>query len=445
MNKESKLFLLLFIGLLSSVLIGSVILRNMSPKLNTQKELTATVMAFSENTVTVKDENDMVYTFGILKKEAIEVGNTIKLIYEGNLIDGIIATSYEVIPMENTSTTGLFKDYYKLAQEKLDTLSLDQKIGQLLLARYEDVDSATLKKYPVSGFIFYQKDFTDKTKEEVLKRSNDLQKISSIPLLLGVDEEGGEVVRISSNPLLRKTPFKSSQELYQEGGFQLIQQDTIEKNKLLKELGLNLNLAPVVDVSTDPSDYIYKRTIGLDTKDTETYAETVIKASKISSVSYTLKHFPGYGSNLDTHEGSSTDERDYEEIMARDIPPFKTGIESGAEAVLVSHNIVKSIDEENPASLSKKVHELLQDELDFTGVTITDDLAMSALDEIEDKEIKALLAGNDLLITSNYKQSFANIKGAIDNKEITTAQIDNHVLKILAWKYYKGLLLINQK
>ncbi len=445
MNKESKLFLLLFIGLLSSVLIGSVILRNRSPKLNTQKELTATVMAFSENTVTVKDENDVVYTFGILKQDNIEVGSTIKLSYEGNFIDGVIASSYEVIPVESTPNTGLFKDYYKLAQEKLDTLSLDQKIGQLFLARYEDVTSETLKTYPVSGFIFYQKDFTDKTKEDVLKRSNDLQKLSTIPLLLGVDEEGGDVVRISSNPLLRKTPFKSPQELYEEGGFPLIQQDTIEKNKLLKELGLNLNLAPVVDVSTDPGDYIYKRTIGLGTKDTETYAETVIKASKMSSISYTLKHFPGYGNNQDTHEGSSTDERDYEEIIARDIPPFKAGINAGAEAVLVSHNIVKSIDGDNPASLSKKVHDLLQDELDFTGVTITDDLAMSALDEIEDKEIKAILAGNDLLITSNYKQSFTNIKEAINNKEITTSQLDSHVLKVLAWKYYKGLLLINQK
>ena len=325
-------------------------------------------------------------------------------------------------------------------------MTLDEKIAQLLLVRYPDDEPISiLEKYQFGGYVFYEKDFKNKTTEEVKTMINELQSIAKVPILTAVDEEGGTVVRVSSNSNLAKERFKSPRDLYLEGGFTKIETDTIDKSLLLASLGINLNLAPVVDVSTDSSDYMYKRTLGENTNLTSTYAKTVIKASKGLGVSYTLKHFPGYGNNDDTHTGTVVDDRTYEEILNNDLPPFKAGIAEGAEAVLVSHNTVTSIDNTNPASLSKDVHNLLRNELGFTGIIITDDLAMGAVSTIDNATVKAILAGNDLLITTDYEESISDIKQAINDNTIDESLIDKLAFRVLAWKYYKGLIFENQK
>ena len=219
---------------------------------------------------------------------------------------------------------GLFKDYYEKAYQKLEKMSLDEKIGQILLVRYPDNNQKEIvKKYQFGGYLFFGKDFKDKTKDEVIKMIDDSNSVSKIPLLTAVDEEGGIVVRVSSNKNLRSEIFLSSSELYKNGGFDRIKADTIEKSNLLKSLGINLNLAPVVDVSVDPNDYMYKRSLQEDAETTAKFSSLVIETSKNTGVSYTLKHFPGYGNNIDTHNGSSIDSRTRKEIESNDILPFK--------------------------------------------------------------------------------------------------------------------------
>lgn len=361
-----------------------------------------------------------------------------KTLFTGSIKSDIKVESLESDKYKNNS---LFGKYYKKSLRKLKNMSIDQKIGQLLLVRYpEEEQKDVLKKYQFGGYLFFAKDFRNKTKDEVISMINDLQSTSKIPILTAVDEEGGIVVRVSSNPNLRSERFLSSQKLYELGGFDKIKEDTIEKSNLLKELGLNLNLAPVVDVSTNKDDYMYERSIGQNSDITAEYAKTVISASKGSGVSYTLKHFPGYGNNIDTHTASSIDNRSLDDIEKNDLPPFKAGIEAKAEAILVSHNIVDSIDNKNPASISQKVHKLLRKNLNFSGIVITDDLEMGATKDIEDKSVKAILADNDLLIVTDYLESINEIKNAINNKIITENDLDKKVLKILEWKYYKKLL-----
>lgn len=336
---------------------------------------------------------------------------------------------------------GLFKDYYEKAYQKLEKMSLDEKIGQILLVRYPDNNQKEIvEKYQFGGYLFFGKDFKDKTKDEVIKMIDDSNSVSKIPLLTAVDEEGGIVVRVSSNKNLRSERFLSSSELYKNGGFDRIKADTIEKSNLLKSLGINLNLAPVVDVSVDPNDYMYNRSLQEDAETTAKFSSLVIETSKNTGVSYTLKHFPGYGNNIDTHSGSSVDSRTRKEIESNDILPFKSGIKSGAEAILFSHNVVTSMDKHNPTSLSKTLHDYVRNDLNFTGVVITDDLDMGALKDIENKNVQALLAGNDLLISTDYVESIEKIKQAVDNKLLDEKTLDEHVLRVLAWKYYKGLL-----
>lgn len=336
---------------------------------------------------------------------------------------------------------GIFKNYYKKAYQKLKKMSQNEKISQILLVRYpEENQTEIIKKYQFGGYLFFAKDFKDKTKEDVIKMIADSNKVSKIPILTAVDEEGGIVVRVSRNKNLRSEAFPSPSELYKSGGFEKIKEDTIEKSNLLKSLGINLNLAPVVDVSTSPSDYMYKRSLQEDAKTTAKFSSIVIETSKESGVSYTLKHFPGYGNNIDTHSGSSIDTRTKEEIENNDILPFKSGIKNKAEAILFSHNIVTSMDKNNPASLSKTLHDYLRNDLNFSGVIITDDLDMGAVKNIENKNVLSLLAGNDLLISTDYEESIKEIRNAIDNNTLDQETLDEHVLRVLAWKYYKKLL-----
>ena len=363
------------------------------------------------------------------------------------LIDTFIKinnTVYKIndIP-ENLQDHGIFKNYYFKAYNKLKTLSLDEKIGQIFLVRVPTTDKIkTITDYKIGGYLLFQRDFDNKSKNEVINMIKEFQDNSSIPLLIASDEEGGTVTRVSNNPNLIATPFKSPQYLYNKGGLSLIEEDTINKSKILNELGINLNLAPVVDVSTNPNDYMYKRSLGKNAFETAKFAETVIKAGKNTNVSYTLKHFPGYGNNIDTHIKKSIDNRSYDDIMNNDILPFKSGINAGAEAILISHNIVTSIDSDNPASLSPSIHDLLRNELKFTGITITDDLDMQAISKYaKDKAvIKAILAGNDLLIVTDYKKSIQEVKDAINNQILSEEIIDKLAFRIIAWKYYKGLI-----
>lgn len=425
------------------------------PKIKSQK-ITARVLEVNNKKLTVQDKKNIIYTFHTSDLEVnADVGDNVVIEYMG-LIDKnkSVQNSSSVINYKTVEAVtnddgvptawldnGIFSDYYILANRKLQELSLDEKIGQLLLVRYPDTNAVSdLKKYNFAGFVFFEKDFKDKDRDEVKKWINNLQKESKIPLLTAVDEEGGKVVRVSSNPKLVSEKFKSSQELYREGGLSLIKEDTINKSKILNDLGLNLNLAPVVDVSTNSSDYMYERALGQNTAITSDYAKTVIEASKNTGVSYTLKHFPGYGNNADTHTGSSEDNRSYDDIVEYDLPPFESGIESGAEAILVSHNIVKSIDPNLPASLSVNVHNLLRNELDFTGLIMTDDLSMGALSSISNPTVKAILAGNDLIITTDYAESFHEIKSAVEDGTISQDLIDKLAFRVLAWKYYKGLM-----
>lgn len=348
-----------------------------------------------------------------------------------------ITTTYQA----SNKKDEIFSKYYSKAKKKVKSLSIDEKIGQMLLVRYPSKNQKNiLKQYKFGGYIFFGKDFKGKSKTQIKNRMAELQKSSKIPLLIAVDEEGGTVVRVSSNKKLAKSKFKSPSALYKIGGFKKIKQDTIEKSKLLSSLGINLNLAPVVDVSTSSKDYMYKRSLGKNAKLTSIYAKTVISASKGRNVSYTLKHFPGYGNNVDTHKGISIDRRTYKSILNKDLLPFKEGIKAGAESVLVSHNIVTSIDNKNPASLSKKINNLLRKNLEFSGVIITDDLDMGAVSKDKNATVKAILAGNDIIITTDYKGSIKSIKKAIKDGKISEKQIDNAVTRIIAWKYYKGLL-----
>lgn len=330
------------------------------------------------------------------------------------------------------------------AQELLDGMTLEEKVGQMFIARCPETDAAQLAAdYHLGGYILFGRDFKDKTAEQVTTDIQSYQDAAEIPLLIAVDEEGGTVNRVSSNPNLRSSPFRSPQSLYSEGGLELVRSDAQEKCRLLESLGININFAPVCDVSQDPADFIYDRTLGRDAQETSQYVAAVVETMAEEGMGSVLKHFPGYGNNTDTHTGVAYDDRPYDTFLTSDFLPFQAGIAAGADMVLVSHNIVSAMDEASPASLSPEVHRVLREDLGFTGVIVTDDLVMDGVRDFagdDEAAVLAVQAGNDLLCCTDFQTQVPAVLAAVESGEITGEQIDAAVLRVLTMKLRLGIL-----
>lgn len=340
----------------------------------------------------------------------------------------------------------------------LAEMTLEEKVGQMFFVRCPDVGAAErISEYHLGGCLLFTKDFKDSAGEwlsesDFTQKILGYQEVSSLPLLIGVDEEGGAVARASRNPNLFAEKFQSPQKVFSAGGMEAIALDAVDKSKGLLRYGVNVNFAPVADVSTDPADFMYDRTFGQDAEATAAYVETVVTAAGgvsagngdgVYKIGAVLKHFPGYGDNADTHTGVAIDERPYERFLEEDFLPFRAGIEAGAGAVLMSHNVVVSMDPDLPASLSPEVHRILREELDFQGVILTDDMAMDAVESYArdgSAAVLAVLAGNDMIVTSDFARQIPQVVEAVNGGTIDKALIDRAVERVLGWKYDLGLL-----
>ena len=334
-------------------------------------------------------------------------------------------------------------------QGLLADMTDEEKVGQLFFARCPAAGQAeTIETYHLGGYLLFGRDFKDAagdwlTEEQFTETLRSYQAASAIPLLIGVDEEGGAVARASRNPNLFEAKCKSPQALFAQGGMEAIEADALSKNTRLLELGVNVNLAPVADVSTDPGDFIYDRAFGRDAKATAEYVRAVVENMDAAGVGSVLKHSPGYGNNADTHTGAALDERPWEQFITEDFLPFQAGIDAGAGAVLVSHNVASCMDAALPASLSPEVHRVLRQDLDFEGVILTDDLAMDAVDAYArdgSAAVLAVLAGNDMILTTDFETQIPQVLAALEDGTIPRELLDQAVSRVLAWKYDLGLL-----
>ena len=330
------------------------------------------------------------------------------------------------------------------AELYVNNLPIEAQVAQMFFARCPEVDAAALAgQYDIGGYILFGRDFEGQTRESVTETIQSYQDAAATPMLIGVDEEGGTVVRISSNPNFRASKFRSPQSLYSEGGFGLITSDTKEKDALLASIGVNVNFAPVCDVSTNPNDFMNARAFGKDASQTSEFVRTVVGQMLADNTGMVLKHFPGYGNNIDTHTGIATDDRPIETFRESDFLPFQAGIAAGAQSVLVSHNIVTCMDSELPASLSPAVHDILRDELGFEGVIMTDDLIMEAITDYtggENAAVLAVQAGNDMLVSSDFVTQYNAVLAAVQDGTISEDRIRESAIRVIRWKMELGLL-----
>ncbi len=337
----------------------------------------------------------------------------------------------------------VFENSYDKAKEIVKKMTLEEKVGQLFLVRYEKEKEEEYRKDYPGGYILFAKDFENHTKDSIKNELEEAQQNNPYKLILGVDEEGGFVTRISRYPNFRKEKFQSPKYYYEQGGYPLLEQTEREKAQLLKEIGINLNLAPVADVSTNEEDFIYNRSFGVEAEETSERIKHMVQYAKEEKMNSCLKHFPGYGDNVDTHNGIAIDNRPYESFIEKDYLPFQAGIEAGVPSILVSHNIMTCVDDRYPASLSKKVINELREKLNFSGIIMTDDLAMDAVKSyVENGEAATLAieAGNDMIITSDFENMKEEVLNSVKKGKIKEETINKAVLRIISWKQESGLL-----
>lgn len=336
-------------------------------------------------------------------------------------------------------------------RERIAGMSIEEKVGQMFFVRCPEMGAAEdVAAYHLGGLLLFGRDYKDAdggwlSAEELTAKLESYQAAAELPLFIGSDEEGGTVTRASRDPKLFAQPLPSPQELYAARGMDGLAAETLDYNKQLLALGINVNLAPVCDVSTDAGDFIYARSFGGDAAATSEFVTAAVGAIRDAGVAAVLKHFPGYGNNVDTHTGIAVDQRPLESFTSSDFLPFQAGMESGGgkTAVLVSHNIMTAVDGDLPASLSPKVHGLLRTDLGFDGVVMTDDLAMEAVAAYSADgavAVMALEAGNDLVITTDYRTQIPKVLEALESGALSEETIDTACRRVLTWKQNLGLL-----
>jgi len=343
-------------------------------------------------------------------------------------------------PSHNTAESSLIDPIEAL----IASMSLEERVGQLFLARCDASTAAEdVQKYHLGGYVLFAVDFESETPESMVRKIASYQAVARIPLLIAVDEEGGSVTRVSRNRAFRPKPFPSPRFLFENQGYEAVLEAEYEKCLLLASLGINVNLGPVCDIVTEPNAFMYDRSLGQNPSTTSRFVADTVSIMAENRIGSTLKHFPGYGNNTDTHTGIAIDGRPLQQLTEQDLIPFQAGIQAGCDAILISHTIVEAWDPELPASLSAPAHQYLRNSMQFEGVILTDDLIMEAITDrygAGEAAVMAVLAGNDLLCSSEYAVQYEAVLAAVLDGRIHLRILNAAVRNVLEWKAELGLL-----
>lgn len=333
----------------------------------------------------------------------------------------------------------------ELAQSYYSEMSIEDKVAGLFMVTPEaitGVGTATqagdgtqeaLSQYAVGGLIYFGQNILDK--EQITTMLANTASMSNYPIFLAVDEEGGDVSRVA-NSKVEVTKVDDMAAVGAGGDASQAAEAGTTIGSYLSEIGFNVDFAPVADVAGEGS-ALGNRSFGSDPQIVGEMVASAVGGIEGTGVSACLKHFPGLGSTSeDTHDGRVEITKSLEEMQASDFVPFSTGIEAGADFVMVSHATAPALDEDNvPSSLSKKViTDILRGELGFEGVVITDALDMTAITDYytpEEAAVMALEAGADmLLMPEDFEKAYNAVLAAVQDGTISEERINESLDRI---------------
>ena len=374
-------------------------------------------------------------------------------------IIGIVIIIIIVLAILGINNRNIFNDNEQVIQDKQqikqENLTIDEKVdkivasmsqteklGQMVMigiqgTKVDDDSLYMLHQFHMGGVILFDRNMD--SPEQVKQLTSDLQAQSNekVPLFIGIDEEGGDVVRMAE----KLTPPPSQKEIGATGDIEQARTWAIKTAKSLKDMGINVNFAPVADIGSND-----KRSYSTDANTVIDFVRAATKGYQQENIIYSLKHFPGIGKGkVDSHVDSSSIDVAKEVLMTEDILPFKTIIDENEPNdyfILVSHLKYPALDEEYPARLSSKIMtDLLRNVLGYKGIIITDDMEMGAVANHNDFRsigVKAVKAGVDIVLVcheyQHQQEVYLGLLDAVNSGEISQERIDESVKRIIKVK-----------
>jgi len=330
--------------------------------------------------------------------------------------------------------------YKKLTDQKIATMTQEQKIGQLSMisipSNYLDENTKILiNEYYIGGIVLMGNNIS--SKNQITEFTQELQDTAEIKLFISTDQEGGTVARI---------PWDDARFISQPHIGIVNREDFAystgeDHAQALKDVNINMNLAPVLDVSFISSSSMATRTLGATETKVSSLGAEIIKAHNDTGIISTAKHFPGIGRSLsDSHNALPVIDISRQQLFDEELKPFVSAIENDVDFIMTGHALYPQIDSDNPATLSSPIiTDILRNELGFEGIIITDDIKMQALNGYANKATSAFLAGCDMiLIVDTYENQLTYIKEirkAVQDETITEERLNQSVRRILELKY----------
>lgn len=377
-----------------------------------------------------------------------------------NLIDGGKPAATEVVTGATAEgdkaagesapadTNGIFAENADKASTYVAGMTTEEMVGQLVMGICADSStaSAEINKYFLSGMLFESDNFQGMSKEEITSALGNAASQSKIKPILAAQEEGGMYTTVSDLDAFPEYDFNAPRIEFATGGLQAVEKAEDSKATLLKSLGFNFNLAPVIDLADSSDQIMYSRSVSEEIDTASVYAEYAAKFNQAKGISVALKHFPGYGTipdSANTGVDVITDDRDAATIRGKDYIPFKAGVDAGAHCVVVSNVLVKNLDAAHTAALSPAIHTELRGTIGFTGIIMTDvldGLDYSAYAEGNKPAVQAVLAGNDIVLVRDYATAYNDILAAVNAGTITETRLKTACTRVIAYKYTAGIM-----
>ena len=340
-------------------------------------------------------------------------------------------------------------------QQVMANMSLDQKLGQLIMVEYlghsyQDGLQYMISQQFVGGFMYQESNHNFDAPYNVASQVNALSqqtmRDARIPLLIATDQEGGLVNRLYKF----HGYLPSAADMAATGNPQMPLDQGSQQAKWMLELGINADLAPVVDVHTVDPPVLASRMFGSTPQTVATYAGAFLDGLQTHGVMGTLKHFPGLGAiTSDPHTGLPTVNRSMAQLNSIDLAPYKLLIQKKHPAMIMSTDVLMpAIDPNLPAELSPRaINGILRQQLGYNGVVVTDGLYMGGITEkwsLSQASVLAIIAGNDMIEGPYTPQLVGSVisafKQAIQQGNLTMARVNQAVERILLMKLHFGII-----
>jgi len=340
----------------------------------------------------------------------------------------------------------------------LDSMTAAEKIGQLIIINVREDSSGKpftvmndelsdrVHRIKPGGVILFGGSIIDIP--QITGFIAELQSISAIPLFISADVEGGSINRLHSSDKMHATVLPDNEIIGRKGDISSASLKGMIIGRELFALGINLNLAPVADVLTNPDNTVIgSRSFGSDPEMVSTMISSTVRSMREENVGTVLKHFPGHGDTLkDTHTGTVSVDHNLERLSSVEFLPFISGIKAGTDGIMTAHVLVPEITgDQLPATLSyTMITEILRESLGFEGIVITDSMGMGAITRRWSGGEAALLAveaGIDLILNPyTADQAFYALQSAVEEGRLSEERLDASVYRILRSKMELGIM-----